>query len=304
MKKKMLLVYNPRSGTGVIRYKLFDIIEIFTKAGYDVLAHPTQETQDANRTVIQYASKMDMVVCCGGDGTLDEVVNGLMKSRPNMPIGYIPTGSTNDFAASLGISRDQITAARDIAEGRIQRCDIGRFNYRTFVYIAAFGRFTDVAYETDQTLKNVFGHGAYLLEAGKRLFNVPTYRLKVTSEEIQLEDEFVYGMVTNATSVGGMRNLPGLDIDLADGLFEVRLVYPPKNPIDLSEIVTSLLNPKITTDHVLSFKTKSIRIECDDALAWTLDGEYGGSHTYAEITNLHKALHIILNTGEETGLIQ
>ena len=291
----MLLVYNPRSGTGAIRYKLFDIIEIFTKAGYDVFAHPTQETQDANRTVIQYASRMDLVVCCGGDGTLDEVVNGLMQARPNLPIGYIPTGSTNDFASSLGIPKDQIAAANDIANGRVHLCDIGKFNYRSFVYIAAFGLFTDVAYQTDQNLKNVFGHGAYLLEAGKRIFNVPTYHLHITSDDLDIEDDFVYGMVTNATSVGGMRNLPGLDVDLADGLFEVRLVYPPKNPIELSEILASLLNSIQTSDMVLSFKTKDIRIECEEALAWTLDGEFGGKHACAEIRNLHRALHIILN---------
>ena len=298
MKKKLLLVYNPRSGTGAIRYKLFDIIEIFTKAGFDVLAHPTQETQDANRTVIQYASRMDMVVCCGGDGTLDEVVNGLMMARPNMPIGYIPTGSTNDFAASLGISKDQIIAAEDIVKGKIHACDIGRFNYRTFVYIAAFGLFTDVAYQTDQNLKNLLGHGAYLLEAGKRIFYVPKYELKIQSDEVSIEDDFVYGMITNATSVGGMRNLPGLDIDLADGLFEVRLVYPPKNPIELSEILTTLLNPKLSSEHVLTFKTRKIQIECDEPLAWTLDGEFGGEHKYSEITNMHKALQIILNAEE------
>lgn len=298
MKKRLLFIYNPKSGRGAIRYKLSDILDVFTRAGYAVLAHPTQKPLDASRTIMEYADSIDLVVASGGDGTLDEVVDGLMKVRPQLPIGYIPMGSTNDFGASLGISRDPIRAAGDIVNGRVFPCDIGSFNYKCFVYIAAFGLFTDVAYQTDQTLKNTLGHGAYLLEASKRIFKVPNYHMKVTADSFSIENEFVYGMVTNSRSVGGMRNLPGENVDMSDGLFEVRLVYPPKNPIELSEIITTLLNPKLHSSLVETFKTKHLHIECREVVPWTLDGEFGGEHNIIDIENKERVLHIILPQDE------
>jgi YegS/Rv2252/BmrU family lipid kinase len=279
----------------MIRYKLSDIIDIFTKAGYEVIVHPTQEAMDAARTVMEYADSIDLLVASGGDGTLDEVVDGVMKVRPQLPIGYIPTGSTNDFGSSLGISTDPVRAAEDIAVGKVYPCDVGSFNYKSFVYIAAFGLFTDVAYQTDQTLKNTIGYGAYLIEAGKRLFKVPNYRLKVVADDRTLDDDFVYGMITNSRSVGGMRNLPGENVDLSDGLFEVRLVYPPGNPIELSEVIGTLLNPKQNSPLVATFKTHRLHIESNEEVAWTLDGEYGGTYRTIDIANRKQALHILLN---------
>lgn len=295
MKQKLLFIYNPRSGKGAMRFKLSDVVDIFTKGGYEVIVHPTQAVQDAARTVTEYADLIDIVVASGGDGTLDEVVDGLMKVRPQLPIGYIPTGSTNDFGASLGISNDPLQAAKDIVDGKIFTCDIGSFNYKSFVYIAAFGLFTDVAYQTDQTLKNTIGYGAYLLEASKRIFTVPNYHLKVTADDQSLEGDFVYGMITNSRSVGGMRNLPGENVDMSDGLFEVRLVYPPKNPIELSEVITTLLNPKLKSPLVATFKTRSLHIVSEENVSWTLDGEYGGTYQIVDITNRRQALHIVLN---------
>jgi diacylglycerol kinase (ATP) len=299
MRKKLLFIYNPRSGKGAIRYNLSDIVDIFTKGGYEVIVHPTQAALDASRTITEYADSVDLTVCSGGDGTLDEVVDGLMKVRPHLPIGYIPTGSTNDFGASLGISRDPVRAAKDIVNGKVCPCDVGSFNYKNFVYIAAFGLFTDVAYQTDQTLKNTFGYTAYMIEAGKRLFKIPNYRLKVSADHLNLEDDFVYGMITNSRSVGGMKNLPGSNVDLSDGLFEVRLIFPPKNPKELSDVITTLLNPKMSSPLVLSFKTESLHIESEENVAWTLDGEYGGAYQIVDIHNQKQALHIVLNSEEE-----
>ena len=179
MKKRLLFIFNPKSGKAQIKNKLYEIIDTFVKGGYEVVAHPTQGIGDAHEKTKELAPEMDLVVCSGGDGTLDEVVSGLMECKERIPLGYIPAGSTNDFANSLEISKDMVKAARDIIEGKLYSCDVGRFNKGNFVYIAAFGLFTDVSYETDQHLKNVLGHLAYLLEGSKRIWNVPTYWIRV-----------------------------------------------------------------------------------------------------------------------------
>ena len=202
MDKKMLFVFNPCSGKGQIKTKLLEIIDIFVKGGYEVLVHPTQEPQDGYRQVKKFAQDVDLVVCSGGDGTLDEVVTALMEVEKEVPLGYIPAGSTNDFANSLSIPKDMAQAARAIVEGKCYSCDVGSFNEDTFVYVAAFGIFTDVSYQTDQNLKNLLGHLAYVLEGTKRIFNVKTYHMKVTSNGETFEDDYIYGMVSNSRSVG------------------------------------------------------------------------------------------------------
>ena len=157
-KKKMLFIFNPFSGKAQIKSKLFEIIDVFVKGGYEVIVHPTQAVGDGFEKTKELAPQVDLVVCSGGDGTLDEVVSGLMEVDQRVPIGYIPAGSTNDFANSLSISKDMVQAAKDIIEGNLYSCDVGAFNNDSFVYIAAFGLFTDVSYETDQHMKNILGH--------------------------------------------------------------------------------------------------------------------------------------------------
>jgi diacylglycerol kinase (ATP) len=294
MKKKTLFIYNPKSGKGTIKGALYDIFNLFAESGFEVIVHPTRCAGDATGTIIEYADRIDQVICSGGDGTLDEVVEGVMKSKPDLPIGYIPAGSTNDFGASLGISKNLLEAAQSIVGGEVFSCDVGRFNDRHFVYIAAFGLFTDVAYETDQAKKNLLGHAAYLLEAGKRLFNVPNYEMHIRCNELELTDRFTYGMITNSKSVGGMKNLPGPDVDLTDGLFEVRLIYPPRNPLELNEIIYTLLNPKVSSKLVLSFKTRHLEIESVEPIDWTLDGEYGGEHKKVVVDNRQRALKMLV----------
>ena len=217
-------------------------------------------------------------MCSGGDGTIDEVVTGMMKRQEKNPIGYIPTGTTNDFANSLHIPRNLLGAADNAVNGVVFPCDVGKFNDGTFVYIAAFGLFTDVSYETKQGMKNVLGHLAYVLEGTKRLFNVPSYRIRVTHDDEVIEDEFIYGMVTNSRSVGGFRNMVGKQVVFDDGLFEVTLIKTPKNPIALQEIIAALLIEQVDTKHMYSFKTGKIEFESLEEISWTLDGEYGGSH--------------------------
>ena len=259
-KKKMLFIFNPFSGKAQIKSKLFEIIDVFVKGGYEVIVHPTQAVGDGFEKTKELAPQVDLVVCSGGDGTLDEVVSGLMEVDQRVPIGYIPAGSTNDFANSLSISKDMVQAAKDIIEGNLYSCDVGAFNNDSFVYIAAFGLFTDVSYETDQHMKNILGHLAYLLEGSKRIWNVPTYWIKVEANGETFEGEYIYGMVTNAKSVGGFKNLPGQDVRLDDGLFEVTLIKRPKNPLELNEIIASLLMQEDHTDLIDSFKTDRIII--------------------------------------------
>ena len=292
MEKKLFFVFNPKAGKGKIKTALMDIVDIFNKGGYEVVIRATQYPKDAYEMTRKYADKVDLVVC--GDGTLDEVVAGLVETGSKVPVGYIPAGSTNDFAGSLFIPKNMVAAAEMIMEENVYRCDIGKFNKQTFTYIAAFGLFTDVAYETDQDLKNILGHLAYLLEGVKRLFDIQSYHMKVTTEDEIFEDDFMYGMITNSRSVGGFKNLTGKNVDMNDGLFEVTLITTPKNPMDMQEIISGLMSGKDNSDLIYTFKTSRIRIQSDEAVAWTLDGEYGGDHKEVEIRNLHRALNLYL----------
>ncbi|MCM1235889.1 MAG: YegS/Rv2252/BmrU family lipid kinase, partial [Ruminococcus flavefaciens] len=230
--------------------------------------------------------------CCGGDGTLDEVVTGMMSSSKKLPIGYVPAGSTNDFASSLGIPRGMVKAADVVVDGRDFGCDIGAFNDDYFIYVAAFGIFTDVSYETKQDVKNVLGHAAYLLEGVKRLSSIRSYRMKIQYDDVCLENEYIYGMITNSNSVGGFKGITGKDVELNDGLFEVTLIKKPSNPLDINNIVMALADKRIQSDAILCFKTSRLVIESDEGVAWTLDGEFGGEHTMAVIENKKEALKI------------
>lgn len=295
--KKMLFVFNPKAGKGKIKMHLSDIVDVFGSHDYEVIIRATQAPKDAYEKAKEYADSVDLIVCSGGDGTLDEVVTGIMEKESNVPIGYIPAGSTNDFANSLFMPKNMIKAAEAIMAEELYHCDIGRFNRETFAYVAAFGLFTDVSYETDQDLKNVLGHVAYILEGVKRLFDIKSYHMKVTSDEIQVEDDFIVGMVTNSRSVGGFKNLTGKNVDMNDGLFEVTLIVHPKNPLQLQEIMTALVMAEDNTDMIYSFKTRKLTIETDgEEVPWTLDGEFGGEHSYVEIENCHKALNLYLQS--------
>ena len=293
--KRLLFIYNPHAGKELLKPKLSDIIDIFVKAGYEVVAYPTQSYRDAYRKVSEYDSdEYDLVVCSGGDGTIDEVVTGMMQRDKRDPIGYIPTGTTNDFANSLHIPKGLLRAADNAVNGTLFPCDVGKFNDDIFVYIAAFGLFTDVSYQTKQEMKNVLGHLAYVLEGTKRLFNVPSYRIKVTHDGEPLEDEFIFGMVTNSRSVGGFRNMIGKQVVFDDGLFEVTLIKTPKNPLALQEIVASLLIEQVDTKHMYSFKTGRITSESLEEIPWTLDGEFGGAHAEVTVENLNRQLRIMV----------
>lgn len=292
MDKCMLFIYNPKAGKAQIKSNLLDIIDIFVKAGYEVTAYPTQGPGDAVRAVRERRDGYDIVVCSGGDGTLDEVVTGMMQCNEKLPIGYVPAGSTNDFANSLGIPRNMVKAADAVVNGRSFACDIGAFNDDTFIYVAAFGLFTDVSYETKQDIKNMLGHTAYLLEGVKRLSSIKSYWMKISYDDVCLEGEYIYGMITNSNSVGGFKGITGKDVELNDGLFEVTLIKKPANLLEMNNIITALMDRRVHSDAFRSFKTSRITIESDQEVAWTLDGEFGGDHYRAVIKNRNGALEI------------
>ena len=288
--KRVLFIVNPRSGKGTIKYHILDILDIFSKKDMDLTVHITQARLDACNIAMEEGGRYDLVVLSGGDGTLDEVVSGLMQGGHDTPIGYIPAGSTNDFASSLKLPSRMGDAAQIAATGTPRRFDVGAFNDRYFIYIAAFGLFTDVAYQTSQEAKNVLGHMAYLLEGAKRLFNIKSFHMKVRTKEREIEGNFAYGMITNSESVGGFKKITGNDVCLDDGLFEVILIYQPANVIEFQEIITSLMTGQMNSRFIENFKTDELELEGEEEVPWTLDGEDGGVHKKVKIINWKQAI--------------
>ena len=294
MKEKLLFVLNPHSGKGQIKANLADIVDILVKTGYEVCVYTTQSQGDAVNKTREEAANFDRIICSGGDGTLDEVVTGLMQAGKKIPIGYIPAGSTNDFGNSLGIDKDMVRAAQIAATGKRFPCDVGRFNDDCFVYVAAFGIFTEVSYQTSQELKNLLGHAAYILEGAKQLWDIPSFRMQVEYDGNVLYDEFIYGMVTNSKSVGGFEGLISGEVQLDDGMFEVTLIRMPKNPMELSEVLACLTNLRRESDMLYTFQTSQIKFTSNEKVAWTLDGEFGGEHSVVKIANCARAFEILV----------
>ena len=296
MSKRLLFIVNPRSGKGQIKEHLADILDIMIKAGYLVSVHITQAGGDATKQTIEQAKNFDRIVCSGGDGTLDEVVTGMMKlpRQERKPIGYIPAGSTNDFGNSLGIDKNMVNAAHISVSESLFPCDIGCFNSDSFVYVAAFGIFTEVSYATPQDLKNVLGHAAYIIEGAKQLRDIPSFRMQVEYEGNVVYDEFIYGMITNSKSVGGFQGIIRGDIGLNDGVFEVTLIKMPRNPIELNEILGFMTGILPDSDMVYSFQTSEIKLTCSEDVPWTLDGEYGGNHQVVNIIDEKNAIEIAI----------
>lgn len=292
---RIFFIYNMHAGKGLVKTNLPAILDIFSKEGHEVMTYSTQHAQDATEKVKNLPEGIfDRVICAGGDGTLDEVVSGMNLRDEKLPIGYIPAGSTNDFAVSLGLPKKMKDAAKVALSGNLFSCDVGRFNDKAFVYIAAFGLFTEVSYETPQDVKNVLGHSAYILEGMKRLQDVKSYQMKVEANGKVTEHEFIYGMVTNSESVGGFKNITGTNVDLSDGLFEVTLVRKPADVIELNETINALINRNNKCAGLISFKTSKAVFTSEEVVPWTLDGEFGGSGTRMEIENMSQSMRIAI----------
>ena len=298
--KKIYFIYNPHAGKGQIGAKLNEIIQMLAEKDNELTVVPTVGYMDATNRIMKLPDGYDFVVCAGGDGTLDEVVTGMM-SRPKerrIPIGYIPAGTTNDFAKSLEIPRNVTDAAKIIMGGKPFACDVGAFNGDSFVYVASFGIFTEVSYSTKQEIKNVLGHMAYVLEGMKSLYNVKSYRMKVSCDEMEFEGDFILGMITNSKSVGGFKGIVKGDIQFDDGFFEVTFIKRPKNPLELQEILASLMGEEIDSGYIYSFRTNKLIVESEEVVAWTQDGEFGGNHKAVIIENKQRAVEIIVKDEE------
>ncbi len=301
--KKLLYIYNPTAGRRTAKASLSDVVEVFSRQGYEITVHPTQERGDATRTVLEDGGGFDRVVCCGGDGTLNETVQGLLAlpadKRP--VLGYIPAGTTNDFSRTLELPRTLSELAEAAGAGAPRPIDVGEAAGRPFTYVAAFGLFTDVSYSTPQANKNLLGHFAYLLEGMGRLASIPSYHMKVsTPEGKEVEGDFIYGMVGNTVSVGGLVNLPRDKVLLDDGRFEVILIRQPKTAKDWQSILTALTTLELSKDGegaVVGFSAEEVTFACDAPVAWTVDGEFGGEQQITTVKNLPRALTIACGAG-------
>ena len=292
--KKLLYIYNPHAGKGMANKWLGQALDCFTRAGWLVTAYPTQGRDDARRIAAEVGGTFDRVVCCGGDGTLHETVSGLMELPERPPVGYLPTGTTNDFARNLHLPRSVGAKMETAAAGVPRAVDLGRFNGAPFLYVAAFGAFTDVSYDTPQSFKNVFGHLAYVLEGATRLASLPRYRLRVEHDGGIEEGEFLYGMVSNTVSVGGFRSADAKAVKLDDGMFETVLIRFPQNAAQLQSILAALVQMSPTPGGAVTvFQTTHLTIQCAQEMAWTLDGEFGGAPREARIEVLPRAVEIV-----------
>lgn len=282
-KKNLLLIVNPKAGKRMAQGSLCDIVDLLTRGGYQVTVHVTQSRGDAAQQAREAEKHFDRVVCCGGDGTLNEMVSGVVLWNTRPECGYIPAGTTNDFASTLGFPKSPKEAAVVAAEGKLFHCDIGQFDERFFVYIAAFGAFTSVAYTTDQQAKNIFGRLAYLFQGAKELSTLQQgHHMRVITDQGIIEDDFIFGGVSNSLSIGGLKNLPTENIFLDDGWLELLLIRQPKSAAELSELAAKLLSQQFDQEMIRFVKVKSATFSCDHPVAWTLDGEDGG--TRQEVT--------------------
>ena len=300
--KRLLLIVNPCAGQKKARKYLVDMIEIFNRAGYKVTTHITENSGDGEAAVLRYASEMDLIVCCGGDGTFNETISGVLKSGGELPIGYIPAGSTNDFASSLHLSTDILQATREITDGEPILLDVGSFGDRSFSYVASFGVFTKTSYTTPQGLKNALGHAAYILSGIQELSQLKSHhvRFELPGGTV-LEDDFIFGAISNSTSVGGILTLAEDKVDLCDGQFELLLVRKPRDLIELTECVQALKRQTYNSSMLTFVNTEKVRITAPEEMDWSLDGEHEPGHSCIEAECLHKAVRVY--TGRSLGAV-
>lgn len=291
--KRLLFILNPYAGMRRANKVMPEIIEIFNKAGYDVICRVTTGNGDCTTQVERLAREMDLVVCAGGDGTLNEAITGMLRCGADVPIGYIPAGSTNDFASSLKLSTNILQAARDIVEGEPVSYDVGRFGDRYFSYVASFGAFTRASYSTPQNIKNALGHTAYLLEGISELSQIKPFHLRFQLEERIIEDDFLFGAISNSTSVGGILTLDPKQVDMGDGMFELLLVRMPQDLIELSECIKAVQSQQYNCSVITFLPTSHVTVTANPEMNWTLDGEKETGHETIEVTNLHHAIRLM-----------
>lgn len=292
--KRMLLMLNPQAGMRKANRFLPKIIRVFIDNGYQCQTYVTGAAGEAAEYISGCHHNYQLIVCLGGDGTLNETIAGMLSAGIKCPLGYIPCGTTNDYASSIGLSMEPLQAARDIVDGRVQNIDVGSFNGRYFAYTATCGAFAKASYSTSQAAKNLFGHAAYIMEGMRDLTAIKPIHMRVKANDITLEDDFIFCSITNSTSVGGILRLDSQLVALNDGRFEVTLVKNPLNPAQLGSILVGLGTQSVPNDMISFFSANSIRIECDPAVEWTLDGEREPEASVANMENLHSAIRLVI----------
>lgn len=291
--KKMLFVINPNAGMRKAKRYLSDILGEFCQAGYTIITHVTSGPGDASQAVMRYAQAVDLVVCCGGDGTFNETVNGILQCSAPTPIGYIPAGSTNDFAASLNLPIQPLEAVQNIIEGHAVAYDIGQFDQRYFTYVASFGAFTRASYATPQSVKNALGHTAYILEGIKDISQIRSLHVKMELDNEVIEDDFLFGSISNSTSVGGILTLDPNKVDMCDGKFEILLVRAPKSISEIHECIQALQSKQYDCQMITFRSSSRIRVTSDPEMTWTLDGERAEGAEILDIQNRHLAISLM-----------
>lgn len=300
MSKKLLLVMNPLAGVKKSNRYLTDILAIFAGQDYECTVQLTTAEKRAASLVEAYGKDKELIICIGGDGTLNEVISGILTLGIHPNIGYIPSGSTNDFASSLSLSSNPVKAAQDIALGEKTDFDIGLFNSRPFTYVASFGVFTKASYSAPRDLKNMLGHLAYILEGMKELGEIKSEHISMQIEEKVIEGDYLFGAVCNSTRVGGgVIKFSKSVVDMNDGLFEVVLIKTPQNPSELMQLLVDLNAGNYTGEGFDFFTAKSILVKANPDMAWTLDGEYQKGGSVIEIKNIHSAVSLVINKPKE-----
>ncbi len=295
MNNKVLLIVNPCSGKAKMRTELLSVVRILSDAGYEITVYPTKDRADATKRVQTLKDgEYPLIVVCGGDGTLNEVITGLMNANIKCDIGYIPSGTLNEWSSSINISRNIKQAALDITNGKHITLDIGRFGEKNFIYTASFGAFTEASYSAPQDIKNVLGQAAYLIEGIKSLGNIKPVHLRFEADDRTVEGDFLFGAVSNSMSVGGVVKFDKAAVELNDGLFEVLLIRSPKNLVVLQSMVDGILRKDLNREGIEFFHTKSIKVIGGKDVAWTLDGEYSEGADEVLIENLHSAISLIV----------
>ena len=297
--KKLFFVMNPAAGMRKANKVLPDILAEFNRAGFDVTVHMTTAQGSAREAVLRLGQGMDLVVCCGGDGTCNETVHGMLELGLTVPIGYIPAGSTNDFASSLGLATDVVKAARDIVSGSPRTYDVGCFGGRYFSYVASFGVFTKTSYTTPQNVKNALGHVAYVLGGISELSQLKPHpvRLELSDGKI-VEDSFLFGAISNSTSVGGILKLAPDKVDMRDGKFEILLVRAPQDAAELTEYILALQKQTYNCAMITFLSASEVKVIADPNMNWTLDGEFEPGRKQVHVENLYHAVQIICPEGK------
>ena len=292
--KKLLFILNPYAGQRKANRFLAEIVEIFNRADYEVVVHVTAGRDDARKTALAYANKMDLIVCCGGDGTFNETAAGILQSGVDVPVGYIPAGSTNDFASSLNLPTDVLQAAKAIVEGNTRHLDMGSFDGRYFSYVASFGAFTRASYATPQNVKNALGHVAYILSGIQELSQIRARRLRFELPDGQVfEDDYLFGAVSNSTSVAGVLTIAPDKVDMADGKLELMLIRTPKDAIELADCLVALQRQTYNCAMMTFLSTGSVKVSAPADLDWTIDGEREPGKEHISITCLQHSLKVI-----------